>query len=72
MVTLTEYDELVARTADLHVPGPDRRGEIEQEITRRGTYTHAATDGCTGARCACATAATSTRPRTSIASASST
>jgi nitric-oxide synthase len=40
MVDVNEYDELLARVADLHTPSPGRRREVEQEIARRGTYEH--------------------------------
>jgi len=52
MVAVAEYDELVARIADLHVPRPDRRAEVEQEIALRGTYTHTSDELLAGAKVA--------------------
>ncbi len=40
MVDVIEYDELLAAITDLHVPGPGRRGEVEHQLARRGTYEH--------------------------------
>jgi nitric-oxide synthase, bacterial len=40
MVDVIAYDELIARIADLHVPHPGRRTEVEREIGLSGTYRH--------------------------------
>jgi nitric-oxide synthase len=40
MVDVIEYDELLARIAELHLPQPGRRTQVEREIALHGTYRH--------------------------------